>query len=58
MFLLIWDDNRLGLDVISGYVGLDLESQSRNVAAWTPVVAEVLHGFSIFEKESVSGEES
>lgn len=42
----------LGLDVIAGYVMLDPETQGRNVAAWTPVVAEVLHGFCIFEKDT------
>ncbi|EGF98164.1 uncharacterized protein MELLADRAFT_46109 [Melampsora larici-populina 98AG31] len=42
----------LGLDVIAGYVMLDPETQGRNVAAWTPVVAEVLHGFCIFERDT------
>ncbi|CAH7681898.1 protein transport protein sec71 [Phakopsora pachyrhizi] len=32
----------LALDVIGGYVILDPETQNRNVAAWTPVVIEVL----------------
>jgi hypothetical protein len=39
---------------VAGYVGLEKETQSRNIAAWTPVVAEVLQGFSSFEDETVS----
>ncbi|KAK3399692.1 hypothetical protein B0T20DRAFT_391258 [Sordaria brevicollis] len=36
----------LCLDIVGGYVGLEEESQARNVAAWRPVVVEVLNGFA------------
>jgi hypothetical protein len=45
--------SRLGIDIVAGYVALDGETQARNIAAWTPVVAEVLQGFSSFEDETV-----
>lgn len=45
---------RLGVQILSNYISLDGEVQARNIAAWTPVVAEVLQGFSGFEDSAVS----
>ena len=33
---------------MSGYNALDPLSQTRNISAWTPVVAQVLQGFTSF----------
>ncbi|GAA5989546.1 hypothetical protein JCM11641_004592, partial [Rhodosporidiobolus odoratus] len=41
----------LGLDVLANYVSLNPETQARNIAAWTPVCTEILHGFCSFEEE-------
>jgi hypothetical protein len=30
-----------------------MDTQSKNISAWTPVVAEVLHGFYSFEEQAV-----
>jgi len=35
-------------DIIRGYVGLEEESQQRNVMAWRPVVVDVLEGYAAF----------
>jgi hypothetical protein len=45
--------NRLGMDVIAGYIALDPETQARNISAWTGVVAEVLQGFCTLEDRPV-----
>ncbi|KAI7947799.1 hypothetical protein MJO28_009707 [Puccinia striiformis f. sp. tritici] len=37
---------------MTGYVELDPETQSRNIAAWTPVMVEVLHCFYSLDKET------
>ncbi|CCA66641.1 probable SEC7-component of non-clathrin vesicle coat [Serendipita indica DSM 11827] len=39
----------LGMTIIGDFNQLKPEVQSRNISAWSPVVAEVLEGFSIFE---------
>lgn len=44
----------LGSDIIRDFNAIDVETQPRNVAAWTPVVAEVLQGTVGFEDEAVS----
>ena len=44
----------LGLQIVSNYISLDGETQARNIAAWTPVVTEVLQGFSGYEDVTVS----
>jgi hypothetical protein len=44
----------LGSDIIRDFNAIDVETQPRNVAAWTPVVAEVLQGCVGFEDEAVS----
>ncbi|CAO1636783.1 unnamed protein product [Sympodiomycopsis kandeliae] len=38
----------LGEEVVNSYLPLDPETQGRNVAAWTPVVAEVFRGICTF----------
>jgi brefeldin A-inhibited guanine nucleotide-exchange protein len=43
----------LGLQIVSNYISLEQETQARNIAAWTPVVVEVLQGFSGFQDEAV-----
>lgn len=52
----------LGEAVVNSYLPLDPETQGRNVAAWTPVVAEVFSGLCTFhdvtEGEEINDEES
>lgn len=45
---------RLAKEIIGDFNLLDLESQPRNVAAWTPVISDILKGCCILEIESVS----
>ncbi|KAG8926398.1 guanine nucleotide exchange protein for ADP-robosylation factor [Tulasnella sp. 418] len=45
----------LGLGVIQDFNTLRAETQTKNIAAWTPVVAEVLTGFSNFDDQTFSG---
>ncbi|TIA76225.1 hypothetical protein E3P91_00163 [Wallemia ichthyophaga] len=40
-----------GLSVIDGFNELDFETKQRNIAAWTPVVAEIISGVCYFEDE-------
>ncbi|KAK4685511.1 brefeldin A-inhibited guanine nucleotide-exchange protein, partial [Tremellales sp. Uapishka_1] len=42
----------LGTEVIRDFIAIDAESQPRNVAAWTPVVSEILRGGCDFEEEA------
>lgn len=46
----------LGEEVVNSYLPLDPETQGRNVAAWTPVVAEVFQGICTFH-DVTDGEE-
>ncbi|EAQ88512.1 hypothetical protein CHGG_05131 [Chaetomium globosum CBS 148.51] len=39
-------------DIIRGYIGLDEESQHRNIVAWRPVVVDVLEGYAAFPREA------
>jgi brefeldin A-inhibited guanine nucleotide-exchange protein len=39
----------LGLGVLQDYTKLKADTQAKNIAAWTPVVAEILHGFCKFD---------
>lgn len=39
-------------EVIRGYLSLEEEGQHRNVAAWRPVVVDVLEGFAAFPHEA------
>ncbi|ORY31437.1 hypothetical protein BCR39DRAFT_526742 [Naematelia encephala] len=45
----------LSTEVIKDFIAIDPESQPRNVAAWTPVVTDILKGVIGFEDASVSG---
>ncbi|KAN0064090.1 guanine nucleotide exchange protein for ADP-robosylation factor [Thecaphora frezii] len=45
----------LGRDVVEAFLPLDPESQSRNITAWTPVVAEVFTGLCTFEDGDEAG---
>lgn len=45
---------RLGLMILGDFNQLKPDVQGRNIAAWSPVVAEVLEGFSIFDDQIVS----
>jgi len=46
--------NRLGLGVLQDYSKLRADTQVKNIAAWTPVVAEILEGFCRFDDKAVS----
>jgi brefeldin A-inhibited guanine nucleotide-exchange protein len=45
--------NRLGLGVLQDYSKLRADTQVKNIAAWTPVVAEILEGFCRFDDKAV-----
>jgi brefeldin A-inhibited guanine nucleotide-exchange protein len=40
--------------IIGDFNQLKPDVQGRNIAAWSPVVAEVLQGFSVFDDKIVS----
>ncbi|KAF8494160.1 Sec7-domain-containing protein [Russula emetica] len=42
----------LGLGVLQDYTKLKTDTQAKNIAAWTPVVAEILHGFCKFDDKA------
>ncbi|KAI0751592.1 hypothetical protein C8Q80DRAFT_1158159 [Daedaleopsis nitida] len=42
----------LGLGVLQDFNKLRLETQAKNIAAWTPVVAEILQGFVRFDDKA------
>lgn len=44
---------RLGRVVIQDFTKLRMDSQAKNIAAWTPVVAETLQGFVKFDDKAV-----
>jgi brefeldin A-inhibited guanine nucleotide-exchange protein len=44
----------LGLGVLQDYNKLRADTQSKNISAWTPVIAEILEGFSRFDDKAVS----
>ncbi|KAG6854759.1 hypothetical protein C0991_001186 [Blastosporella zonata] len=46
--------NRLGLGVLQDFNKLRADTQSKNIAAWTPVVHEILEGFCRFDDKAVS----
>lgn len=39
-------------DIIRSYTLLDEETQTRNIAAWRPVVVDVMEGYTNFPRES------
>lgn len=45
---------RLGLGVLQDFNKLRMATQIKNIAAWTPVVAEILQGFNRFDDKAVS----
>lgn len=45
---------RLGLGILQDFLKLRVDSQAKNIAAWTPVVAEILQGFVKFDDKAVS----
>lgn len=45
--------HRLGLGVLQDFNKLRLDTQAKNIAAWTPVVAEILQGFVRFDDKAV-----
>ena len=47
-------DHRLGLGVLQDFTKLRLDTQQKNIVAWTPVVAEILQGFLRFDDKAVS----
>ena len=44
---------RLGLGVLQDFIKLRMDSQAKNIAAWTPVIAEILQGFARFDDKAV-----
>lgn len=46
--------SRLGVGVLRDFNKLKSESQSKNIMAWTPVVAEILDGYCRFDRQDVS----
>ncbi|KAG1754001.1 Sec7-domain-containing protein [Suillus paluster] len=42
----------LGLSVLQDYIKLRADTQAKNIAAWTPVVAEILDGFCRFDNKA------
>ncbi|KAG9017973.1 guanine nucleotide exchange protein for ADP-robosylation factor [Tulasnella sp. 427] len=44
----------LGLGVVEDFNTLRMDTQAKNIAAWTPVIAEVLNGFASFDDHSFS----
>jgi brefeldin A-inhibited guanine nucleotide-exchange protein len=44
---------RLGLRVLQDYNKLRADTQAKNIAAWTPVIAEILDGFCRFDDKAV-----
>jgi brefeldin A-inhibited guanine nucleotide-exchange protein len=47
-------EHRLGLGVLQDYNKLRPDTQTKNIVAWTPVVAEILEGFCRFDDKAVS----
>lgn len=43
---------RLGLGVLQDFIKLRMDSQAKNIAAWTPVIAEILQGFTKFDDKA------
>jgi hypothetical protein len=44
----------LSIEIIKDFIVIDPETQPRNVAAWTPVVVDILQGCVAFEDSAVS----
>jgi len=48
------NQSRLGVGVLRDFNKLKSDSQSKNIMAWTPVVADVLEGYCRFDRQDVS----
>lgn len=44
----------LSLDIVNDFNALDAETQVRHIAAWSPVVSEILQGYGTFDEDTVS----
>lgn len=44
---------RLSLNILHDFNALDAESQVRHIAAWSPVICEILGGYGGFDDETV-----
>lgn len=42
-------DSRLGTEIIKDFIQIDPETQPRNVAAWSPVVTDIMRGAIAFD---------
>lgn len=51
MHLRLTDNYRLCADIIRSYVLLNEETQHRNIAAWRPVVVDVMEGYNNFPRD-------
>lgn len=45
----------LGLGVLGDFNKLRVDTQLKNIVAWTPVVAEIMQGFVRLDDKAVSG---
>lgn len=45
-------------EIISGYLPLDNETQARNIAAWTPVVSQVVQGLAVLYETDPEAQEA
>lgn len=44
----------LGMSVLQDFNKLRSDTQMKNIMAWTPVVAEIMHGFTRLDNKAVS----
>jgi len=44
----------LGMSVLQDFNKLRSDTQMKNILAWTPVVAEIMHGFTRLDNKAVS----
>ena len=44
----------LGMSVLQDFNKLRSDTQMKNIVAWTPVVAEIMHGFTRLDNKAVS----
>lgn len=52
--LSVTDLRSLTTEVIKDFIAIDPETQMRNLAAWQPVVTDILEGVNAFEVSAVS----
>jgi len=46
----------LGMSVLQDFNKLRSDTQMKNIMAWTPVVAEIMHGFTRLDNKAVSSQ--